>query len=109
MAEETMLVKDGITQRKTRLQARRSGLSAAKQAELEKLLQGTSARVIPARTADAPVPLTFAQERLWFLDRWSPDVPSTTYLSAFASAESCGPPRCARALMKHSGGMRHCG
>lgn len=75
MAEETMLVKDGITQRKTRLQARRSGLSAAKQAELEKLLQGTSARVIPARTADAPVPLTFAQERLWFLDQMEPGRP----------------------------------
>jgi amino acid adenylation domain-containing protein len=75
MAEETMLVTDSISQRKTRLQARRSGLSTAKQAELEKLLQGTSARVIPVRPADAPIPLTFAQERLWFLDQMEPGRP----------------------------------
>lgn len=83
MAEETVLVKDSISQRKNRLQARRSELSTAKQAELEKLLQGTSVRVIPVRPADALVPLTFAQERLWFLDHMEPGRPIYNISFAF--------------------------
>ena len=33
---------------------------------------------IPAAPRDQPLPLSLSQQRLWFLDRFSPATPSTT-------------------------------
>src|ERR1044072_443310 len=71
------VTKDDIAQRRSQLAARRAGLSAAKQQELEKLLkersaEGSTIRVIPARPQGGPILLSFAQQRLWFLDQFEP-------------------------------------
>jgi amino acid adenylation domain-containing protein len=56
----------------TELSDRFAGLSRAKRALLEIMLQRTSAGAIP-RAPDGPVPLTREQRRLWFLHRLAPD------------------------------------
>jgi amino acid adenylation domain-containing protein len=56
---------------------RRSGLSPAKRALLEKRLQAGLAddaqTRIPHHTRQGPLPLSFAQQRLWFLDQLEPE------------------------------------
>ncbi|HEY0603111.1 MAG TPA: amino acid adenylation domain-containing protein [Herpetosiphonaceae bacterium] len=37
----------------------------------------TSERVIPRRDPTAPIPLSLAQERMWFLDQWDPGNPAS--------------------------------
>ncbi|ERN42084.1 non-ribosomal peptide synthase domain protein/amino acid adenylation domain protein [Rubidibacter lacunae KORDI 51-2] len=57
---------------------RKSQLSAAKQALLAKRLRGKGASqrpTIPQRDPKTPVPLSFSQQRLWFLNQFEPNSP----------------------------------
>src|SRR5262245_20097865 len=61
------------------LTERRARLSPEKQALLAKRLQGQGIapkeRTIPRRPVQTVAPLSFAQERLWFLDQLEPGNP----------------------------------
>ncbi|QSJ14566.1 amino acid adenylation domain-containing protein [Nostoc sp. UHCC 0702] len=55
---------------------RKANLSVAKKALLAKLMQGKlQTNVIPRRQESDSIPLSFAQERLWFLERLDPNQP----------------------------------
>ncbi len=66
---------------KEALQEKRASLSAEKQALLLKRLRGElpqngSSGAIPRRPDNGPAPLSFAQERMWFLYALEPDSPT---------------------------------
>jgi condensation domain-containing protein len=57
------------------------GLSPAKRALLEQALRrrreaAGAAGAIPRRTDTGPAPLSFSQQRIWFLDQWEPGAPT---------------------------------
>src|SRR5688572_27659711 len=69
---------DLLARRRSELASRRAALSALKQEELERLLnksvaEQSPAREIPKRPAEDLAPLSFAQERLWFLNQLEPE------------------------------------
>ncbi|HEX5885316.1 MAG TPA: amino acid adenylation domain-containing protein, partial [Pyrinomonadaceae bacterium] len=71
-----------LANRRSELALRRGTLSALKQQELERLFKNavaeqTPVQTIPQRPEGQPAPLSFAQERLWFLHQLEPE--SITY------------------------------
>ncbi|MBW4556592.1 MAG: amino acid adenylation domain-containing protein [Trichormus sp. ATA11-4-KO1] len=75
---------------KDKLLQRRSKLSPAQRALLEKRLRGevdSQLKVIPRRSQISPAPLSFAQQRLWFLHQLDPDNP---YYSELACVQLLG-------------------
>ncbi|MHC5763604.1 amino acid adenylation domain-containing protein, partial [Nostoc sp.] len=75
---------------KDKLLQRRSKLSSTQRSLLEKRLRGEvdfQLEVIPKRSQISPVPLSFAQQRLWFLHQLDPDNP---YYSELACVQLLG-------------------
>src|SRR4051812_45682292 len=62
------------------LESRIAGLSPAKRALLERWWSGKVAtdetEPIRPRSSDSNLPLSFSQQRLWFLDHWQPGNPA---------------------------------
>ncbi|MFL6199517.1 MAG: amino acid adenylation domain-containing protein [Thermoanaerobaculia bacterium] len=59
---------------------------------------GPPPAAIPRRQEEGPVRLSFAQERLWFLDRWQPGSPAYNLLDAIRLTGRLDVPRLAAAL-----------
>ncbi|MBA3533185.1 MAG: amino acid adenylation domain-containing protein, partial [Ardenticatenales bacterium] len=70
--------KESAEEMQARVASRKDQLSAKKQALLEKMLRraveepAAQAPTIPQRPTDTPIPLSFSQEQLWFLDQLAP-------------------------------------
>ncbi|WP_153061809.1 non-ribosomal peptide synthetase, partial [Gloeocapsopsis dulcis] len=75
---------------KDKLSQRRSKLSLAQRSLLEKRLRGevdSQLKVIPRLSQTSPAPLSFAQQRLWFLHQLDPNNP---YYSELACVQLLG-------------------
>ena len=68
-----MAISQDTQSERDQVRRRLDNLSPARRALLETWMQGKGqARVqqtIPARASDGPLPLSFAQERMWFVSR----------------------------------------
>jgi hypothetical protein len=53
---------------------------------------------IPRRSANAPCPVSFAHQQLWFVQQWEPESVAYTLLIAVRLEGSCDPPTLARSL-----------
>ena len=82
---------------------RKAGLSAEKQKLLEARLRGRNTAdarpsAIPRRARDGDLPLSFAQERLWFMDQLVPDSASYNSPIALRTTGALDPEALERAL-----------
>ncbi|HEY2389794.1 MAG TPA: amino acid adenylation domain-containing protein [Candidatus Angelobacter sp.] len=71
------IIKDGISERRSKTATRKAGLSLEKQAQLKRLLKMASsaepaAKLIRPRPQSGHAALSFAQQRLWFVEQMSP-------------------------------------
>src|SRR5580698_6191493 len=78
------------------LARRLAGLSPAKRAYLERLLAARGPTLAP-RPRSGPTPLSFGQERLWFLHQLEPESTAYTIFSA-TTVEAVDPPAMQAAL-----------
>jgi amino acid adenylation domain-containing protein len=77
-------------------------LTATRRELLDRLLEqqglpGTAAP-LPRRQGEGPAPLSFSQQRLWFLDQWQPGSPTYNLHVAVALAGALDLPALARSL-----------